>query len=122
MPSLKIRPIRPDDRAAVDALAVRFWGGTRVVDAGLGVLDASGLPGAVAILDGAVAGAVTWRREGDALRIVTIASAREGVGIGRGLLAAAEREARAAGCARIVLPRPTTTCGRSASISAAALC
>jgi GNAT superfamily N-acetyltransferase len=102
MSGLEIRPIGDGDRAAVDALAVRFWGETRVVALN-GVIETSGLPGAVAVLNGAVAGAATWRREGDALRIVTIASVREGIGIGRELLGAAEREARATGAARIVL-------------------
>ena len=61
------------------------------------------LPGAVALLDGGFAGAVTWAREGDALRIVTIASLVEGRGVGRALLAAAEAEARAQGAARLVV-------------------
>jgi GNAT superfamily N-acetyltransferase len=66
-------------------------------------VETAGLPGALAVADGAPAGAVTWRRAGDALRVVTIASLREGIGVGRALLAAAEAEARALGLARLVL-------------------
>jgi ribosomal protein S18 acetylase RimI-like enzyme len=102
MSTIEVRPIRPADRSAVDALTIRFWGETRVVDLD-GVVDTSGLPGAVAVADGELAGAVTWRRAGDALRIVTIASLREGIGVGRTLLAAAEAEARRMAAARIML-------------------
>ena len=40
---------------------------------------------------------------GDALHIVTVASLREGLGVGRALLAAAEAEARRRGAARIAV-------------------
>ena len=78
------------------------WGGTRIYDVA-GVYETSGLPGAVAILGGAFGGAVTWSREPGLLRIVTLASAIEGRGVGRALLGAAEAEARAGGAARIVV-------------------
>jgi ribosomal protein S18 acetylase RimI-like enzyme len=102
MSAVEIHPISPGNRAAVDALAVRFWGGTRVIYVS-GVVETAALPGAAALLDGAFAGAVTWAREGDALRIVTIASLVEDRGVGRALLAAAEAEARAQGAARLVV-------------------
>jgi ribosomal protein S18 acetylase RimI-like enzyme len=102
MNDLEIRPIRPEDRAPVDALTVRFWGGTRVVDVD-GATETSGLPGAVALRDGVFAGAVTWQPAGDALKILTIASLHEGIGTGRALVAAAEAEARRLGAARVVL-------------------
>ena len=102
MSSFEIRPIGPKDRAAVDALTVRFWGETRVVDVG-GTMETSGLPGALALRDGVFAGAVTWLRAGDALKLATIASLDEGTGIGRALVAAAEAEARRLDLARIVL-------------------
>jgi len=102
MPSLEVHPLTPATRPAADALALRHWGGTRVLDVA-GVYESSRLPGAVALLDGSFAGAVTWSREADLLRIVTLASAVEGQGVGRALLAAAEAEARAAGAARLVV-------------------
>ena len=102
MRPVEIRPISPENRGAVDALAVRHWGGTRIYDV-VGVYETCELPGAVALLDGGFAGAVTWDYEPDLLRIVTIASVAQGRGIGRALLAAAEAEARAAGLRRLVV-------------------
>jgi ribosomal protein S18 acetylase RimI-like enzyme len=100
--AVETRPIGAADRAAVDALAVRHWGETRVANVS-GVVDSAALPGAAALLDGRFAGAVTWAAEGGALRIVTIASEVAGRGVGRALLAAAEAEGRARGAARIVV-------------------
>jgi GNAT superfamily N-acetyltransferase len=102
MPAFEIRAIDPGTRAAVDALNARFWGETRIVDVEE-VIETSGLPGAVAILDGAVVGAATWRPARDALKIVTLASLHEGIGIGRALIAAAETEARRLGAGTLRL-------------------
>jgi ribosomal protein S18 acetylase RimI-like enzyme len=99
---IETAPITGTDREAVDALSRRFWGDTRVVYLS-GAIETSTLPGAVARLDGAFAGAVTWDRQGDALRIVTIAATEPGRGIGRALLDAAEAAARSRGVARIVV-------------------
>ena len=75
------------------SLAARTGSEYRLASAG--VYETSRLPGAVALLDGAFAGAVTWSRDADLLRIVTLASASPGRGVGRALLAAAEAEAAA---------------------------
>ncbi|MFO1141375.1 MAG: GNAT family N-acetyltransferase [Amaricoccus sp.] len=102
MPSIETAPIADEDRAAVDALSRRHWADTRVVYV-QGAIDTRGLPGAVARIDGAFAGAVTWLPEDGALRIVTIASALPGRGAGRALLAAVEAAAREDGLARVVV-------------------
>jgi GNAT superfamily N-acetyltransferase len=103
MPAIpEIRPIGPADRPAVDALTVRHFGETRVVYVS-GSMNSAGLPGAVALLEGRFAGAVTWAGEGDALRVVTIASVVESRGVGRALLAAAEAEGRARRAVRLVI-------------------
>ncbi|HVH01446.1 MAG TPA: GNAT family N-acetyltransferase [Amaricoccus sp.] len=102
MHPVETRPITRGSRAAVDALAVHHWGGTRVYDVA-GVYETSELPGAIALLDGVFAGAVTWVREPGLLRIVTIASTVEGRGVGRSLLEAAETEARTSGACRLVV-------------------
>ena len=102
MPKVKTEAITPADRAAVDALTRAFWGETRILTVA-GAIETQGMPGAVARLDGAFAGAVTWRREGDALQIVTIATTDPGRGVGRALLAAAEAAARAEGASRVVV-------------------
>jgi ribosomal protein S18 acetylase RimI-like enzyme len=102
MSAIEIRPIDPDSRAAVAALALANWGGTRIIDVA-GIYETAELPGAVARIDDGFAGAVTWSREADLLRIVTLASATPGRGVGRALLAAAEAEARASGATRLVV-------------------
>ena len=102
MPVIETRSINSAARSAVDALALRHWGGTLIYDV-CGAFETSELPGAVALLDGAFAGAVTWSHEADLLRIVTIASSVEGRGVGRALLGAAEAEAGALGVIRLVV-------------------
>ena len=102
MPVIETCAISAATRPAVDALALRHWGGTLVYDVS-GAFETSELPGAIALLDDAFAGAVTWSHEADLLRIVTIASSVEGRGVGRALLRAAEAEARAVGVTRLVV-------------------
>ena len=102
MARIETGPIDARTRAAVDDLSFRLWGGTRIFYVS-GAFETSGLAGAVAWLDRTFAGALTWAREGDALRIVTIASVVEGQGVGRALLAAADAAARSGGAARLVV-------------------
>ena len=105
MPSpLEVHPlVTPATRPAADALALRHWGGTRV-------LDVAGVYESLAPPRRRRPPRRQLRRRRHLVprgrtscRIVTLASAVEGQGVGRALLAAAEAEARAAGAARLVV-------------------
>ncbi|MET8232359.1 GNAT family N-acetyltransferase [Micromonospora sp. NPDC005298] len=103
MDGFEVRPARPADRAAVDALHAREWGGPYVVAHGTRH-DVRTLPTLVAV-DGeaAVAGALTYHVDGDGLEVVTVVAAVPGAGAGTALLAAATSIAAEAGLARVWL-------------------
>jgi ribosomal protein S18 acetylase RimI-like enzyme len=98
-----VRPATAADRADLDDLFVRHWGATSVVAHGERY-ELLGLPTLVAQDDaGRFAGALCWRRDGDAVEVLGIASAKPGGGTGSALLAAAAAAARAAGARRLWL-------------------
>ncbi|MBM0279302.1 GNAT family N-acetyltransferase [Micromonospora tarensis] len=103
MDGFEVRPARPTDQAAIDALHEREWGGPYVV-AHDTRHDVRTLPTLVAV-DGsaAVAGTLTYRVDGDGLEVVTLVAAVPGTGAGTALLAAATSIAAEAGLARIWL-------------------
>lgn len=103
MTGVAVRPVRAGDRAAVDALHEREWGGPYVVAHGTRH-DLRTLPTLVATDGaGAVVGALVHRDDADGLEVVSVVAAVSGGGVGTALLAAAEQVARAGGRDRLWL-------------------
>jgi GNAT superfamily N-acetyltransferase len=67
------------------------------------LVDPTGLPGFVALLDGQPAGLASYAVRGEECELVTIRSLREGRGVGRALLDAVRDAASEAGCTRLWL-------------------
>jgi GNAT superfamily N-acetyltransferase len=88
--AVTVRPAEERDRAALDAFHEKVWGGPYVVGHDER-FDLRTLPTLVAE-DGAgrFAGALTWRADGDALEVVSIAAVAPGQGTGTALLNAAQ--------------------------------
>lgn len=94
MQNVAVRPARPEDRPAIDALHEREWGGPYVVVHAVRY-DLRSLPTLVAVDDtGAVVGALVWRQEGDAVEVVSLVAATPDGGVGTALLTAAADTAR----------------------------
>jgi GNAT superfamily N-acetyltransferase len=91
-----------NDRAWAVRVETESWGIPVVARLGE-LVDPTGLPGFVALLDGQPAGLVTYAVRGDECEVVTIRSLREGRGVGRALLDAVRDAATDAGCARLWL-------------------
>jgi DNA-3-methyladenine glycosylase I len=99
---ISVRALTEADRPWATRVEAESW--SEPVVARLGELvDPRELPGVVALLDGERAGLAAYAVRGDECEIVTMRSLREGVGVGRALLAAVRDAATAAGCARLWL-------------------
>ncbi|SIN38990.1 GNAT family N-acetyltransferase [Micromonospora cremea] len=103
MGGFEVRAVGPAERAAVDALHEREWGGPYVI-AHDTRYDLRTLPTLVAV-DGAgvVVGALAHRANADGLEVVSVVAAVPGGGVGTALLSAATATAAAAGLARVWL-------------------
>ncbi len=99
---MMVRPLGEDDRSWTAEALIRAWGSTSVARKG-GLVEASGLPGFVALVEGEPVGLLTYARQGDEVEIVTIHVEREGVGVGRALMDAVLSEARRTRARRIWL-------------------
>lgn len=100
-----LRPITPADKPVITPLLVREWGSVQVAALSFGgLLDASELPGWLALgegeQDGEVVGLLTYLVQGDAAELVTI-NAFTGGGVGAALVGALEEECRARGVRRV---------------------
>ncbi|WBB70329.1 GNAT family N-acetyltransferase [Micromonospora sp. WMMD812] len=103
MGGISVRAADPGDRAIVDALHERDWGGPYVI-AHDTRYDLRTLPTLVAVDGaGAVVGALAHHRDDAGLEVVSLVAARPGGGAGTALLAAAAEIARAAGLGRLWL-------------------
>jgi GNAT superfamily N-acetyltransferase len=98
----RVRELLDADRPWVRALIQRQWGIPVVTPAA--AYDAPEThDGVVAELDGELAGAVTYVRDGADWEIVTVIAAVEGAGIGRAMLEEVRRTAQRSGAARLWL-------------------
>lgn len=97
-----VRAMTDADSGWAYALIDASWGGLTMVSRGVRY-DLRRLPGLVAWLDGARAGLLTYRIDGDECEVLSINSVVRGVGVGSALLRAVEDEARSAGCRRVFL-------------------
>jgi GNAT superfamily N-acetyltransferase len=102
---VRVRPLTEDDEHWRQDALVETWGSTTVARNG-SLVDAAGLSGYVAEVDGQRAGLLTYAQRGDELEIVTIQAEREGHGVGRALMDAVAAHARHEGVRRLWL---TTT-------------
>jgi ribosomal protein S18 acetylase RimI-like enzyme len=97
--------IQDSDRAELEAFIAEHWYGPEIST--LGKWHTPHLAdGFVERRDGKIAGALTYRVDGEGMQILTINSAMESQGIGSSLMLDAAQKARELGCGRIWL---TTT-------------
>ncbi|AVT30671.1 MULTISPECIES: N-acetyltransferase [unclassified Plantactinospora] len=103
MSQLRVRPAGPADRATIDALHDREWGGPYVIGHDVRY-DLRELPTLVAV-DGAggVCGALAWHLDDAGLEVVSVVADKPGSGVGTALLAGAAETARAQGADRLWL-------------------
>ncbi|MEV6372151.1 GNAT family N-acetyltransferase [Micromonospora sp. WP24] len=103
MGEVTVREAERDDRAGVDALHDREWGGPYVIAHDVRY-DLRTLPTLVAVDgSGAVVGALAFHCDADGLEVVSVVAAVPGEGVGTALLEAAATRARAAGLHRLWL-------------------
>jgi len=101
-PGIEVRPLTERDRAWALQIETETWGVPLVARLGE-LVDPTGLPGFIALVDGEPVGLATYAIRGRDCELVTIRSLREGRGVGRALLDAAREAAVGAGCMRLWL-------------------
>ncbi len=102
MPVWKIRPIQKDDYDWMVALLRESWGSEKQAYRGKAI-DASTVPGFVAMQEGKPVGLITYMLEHDECEIVTMNSTIEEIGIGSALIESVREVAASAGCRRLWL-------------------
>ncbi len=101
-PSPTVRPVTDHETAWRRSILEQGWGSTEVARLGQ-LIDATGLPGFVAELEGRRAGLATFALRSDGMEVVTIQSLVEGRGVGRALMDRLRSEAATAGARRLWL-------------------
>lgn len=99
---IRIEKLTPENRKPVDDLIKEEWAGPMSVSRGR-VLDTSVLPGFIALDDGKMCGAATYKIDGDECELVTLNSLQERRGIGSALINAVLDVARENKCRRLWL-------------------
>ena len=102
---IDVRPLTARDTPWKHEVLIREWGATSVARRGE-LVEAGELDGFVALSRDERVGLLTLGQQHSGLEIVTIQSAREGIGIGRALMHAARRRAEELRAGRLWL---TTT-------------
>ncbi len=102
MTGLQIRPTGPEDKDWVAQFMRDRWGAAQVVVHGA-IYYPSELPGFAAMVDGQLAGLVTYHVEADRCEVVTLDSLRPGAGIGTALVEAVKEAAARSACRRLWL-------------------
>jgi GNAT superfamily N-acetyltransferase len=104
LPPVLTREASDAERAAALDLFLQDFGRTLVATLG-DVVDLAAVPTLVAEMEGSVAGALAWRRLGDALHVVALATDPmwQRTGVGGHLLAEAEVLARRLGIGRLIV-------------------
>lgn len=102
MSNFYLRPLNDDDGERVRRFLIERWGSARVVSRGK-IYHADALPGFVAMQGDRIVGLATHRIGANECELVTLDSAREGIGIGSALIEAVKNAARQAGCTRLWL-------------------
>lgn len=98
----RIRPVERGDRRWVSRLLRDAFGDVTVARKGV-LIDASALPGFVAVAGGRPVGLAAYDMAGGECEVVAIISVREGWGVGRALMDAVRDRAAAAGNRRLWL-------------------
>jgi GNAT superfamily N-acetyltransferase len=102
MADFTIRPVNAEDKEWIRRLMQDHWAAEFVVVHGT-VFHPHELPGFIAETGGNKSGLITYRLEGPECEIVTLDSLVEFRGIGSALIEAVERQARRAGCRRLLV-------------------
>lgn len=99
---IKIEAINETDQPVVSEIISRLWGDAMIVVHG-NVYHNADLDGLKAVIDGDIDGVLHYQVRAEECEILTLASLREGQGIGSALLAAVETVARHRHCTRLTL-------------------
>lgn len=90
---MKIEKISDKNRGAVMALIENSWGDKEIISRGK-IYDCEKIPGFIINIDDKIAGYLFYALEDSWLEIVVIESLEKGIGIGKKLIAEAERVAK----------------------------
>jgi len=102
MTAFRIRPIEKDDYDWIVSLLKEKWASEKQAYRGK-ILDASKMPGFIAIKEGKPIGLVTYRFHNTECEFVTLNSLLEGKGVGTALIEAVKEVAASEGCSRLWL-------------------
>jgi ribosomal protein S18 acetylase RimI-like enzyme len=102
MSEFTLRPLTPSDRPWVAQRIAESWG-AEIVVVHETVYRPAELPGFAAMIEGEIAGLLTYHIEGAACEIVTLNSWSEGRGVGTALIEAVKQAASQIGCRRLWL-------------------
>jgi len=103
--SFIISTITQQDAESVSKMLHHFWGGEPIVAYDM-AFNPSNLPGLKAVMDGEIIGILHYQIGDAVCEIITLASLKEGLGVGSRLLEAVEKIAQDARCRKLCL---TTT-------------